>query len=333
MEFYNMKAFGKKIKELRKKRNFSRDYITEVSGISKGALTNIENGKSIPKLDTIHLLSIILKVDILMIFNDYRYNESSSFYKFSKNTYTDIIEGNIKALNESIRLYKEDSLTEVKKADVVIRKSVEREVAFFEIHLHYNSSRSNDVEYSIHNIFKKLEEIDYHFLDQTNFDYIDYRIGFLLADLLRRANQFEKSQRYLEQIEKELGKAVLNDDSISEFTILLCSGYAYLFHRLDEHEKVINYAMQGIELSYKSRQYQFLYIFYFRKIIASYMAKRNDYHDDVETLIMFLHANREYRVLENVVNSIEKQYKEIHEYLTKNEYLMQIINKAKETKV
>ena len=65
MDPYNV---SEEIKKLRKKRGYSLNTFSELSGISKGYLSKIENGVNVPTITTIHKIATALKVDVTHFF-------------------------------------------------------------------------------------------------------------------------------------------------------------------------------------------------------------------------------------------------------------------------
>ncbi len=53
---------GKRIKEIRKKRNLTQEKLAELAGIETPSLSNIENGKNYPNNETLEKLSEALQV-------------------------------------------------------------------------------------------------------------------------------------------------------------------------------------------------------------------------------------------------------------------------------
>lgn len=65
---------GKRIKEIRKKRNYTQEKLAELAGIEIPSLSNIENGKNYPNYETLEKLSNALDVSPyeLYIFEYYK---------------------------------------------------------------------------------------------------------------------------------------------------------------------------------------------------------------------------------------------------------------------
>ncbi len=69
---------GKRIKELRKNRNYTQEKLAELAGIEIPSLRNIENGKNYPSNDTLENLSKALGVrpfQLLYLFEYYQPQE------------------------------------------------------------------------------------------------------------------------------------------------------------------------------------------------------------------------------------------------------------------
>lgn len=58
------KRIGKRISELRRKRGLTSEKLSYENGISKGYLSDIENGKKLPSLKMLHTIAQALEVDI-----------------------------------------------------------------------------------------------------------------------------------------------------------------------------------------------------------------------------------------------------------------------------
>ena len=59
-----MPLYEIKLKELRKRARLTLVELAERTGVSKSALSKIETGESVPKIDTIVLLVIFLKCEL-----------------------------------------------------------------------------------------------------------------------------------------------------------------------------------------------------------------------------------------------------------------------------
>ncbi len=63
-----IKNLGKKIKSLRKKNNITLTRLSELSGVSQGYLSRIENGKHDPTFSVLLQIARALKIQIGMLY-------------------------------------------------------------------------------------------------------------------------------------------------------------------------------------------------------------------------------------------------------------------------
>ncbi|WIV11843.1 helix-turn-helix domain-containing protein [Proteiniborus sp. MB09-C3] len=77
--YYNLSLFGKKLCKLRQALGFAQDEIARLSSINIQTLRRIENGKVIPKQETLELLSPIYKKDLNNLLLKYRMDDYSGF--------------------------------------------------------------------------------------------------------------------------------------------------------------------------------------------------------------------------------------------------------------
>lgn len=60
----------KKVKTLRKQKNMTLKEMAEKTKLSEGFLSNIENCKRVPSLDTLDKIAIALRIDIVDFFKN-----------------------------------------------------------------------------------------------------------------------------------------------------------------------------------------------------------------------------------------------------------------------
>ncbi len=62
------KRIGKKISDIRRKRGMTSEKLAYENGISKGYMSDIENGKKLPSLNMLNQIARALNVDIKDLF-------------------------------------------------------------------------------------------------------------------------------------------------------------------------------------------------------------------------------------------------------------------------
>ncbi len=78
------KLLGKRIKELRKERNYTQDVLAEKANIEPASLSNIENGKNYPTAETLEKIAFALEVEVyqLYIFDHLKELSNSEMIKY-----------------------------------------------------------------------------------------------------------------------------------------------------------------------------------------------------------------------------------------------------------
>ena len=92
MFYYDLEAFGKELRYIRKSLKLTQKDIANRAFINIDTLRRIENGKVMPKQETLDLMSIILKRDLNEVLLKYRLKDYSTFHKI-KNSIENKIEG------------------------------------------------------------------------------------------------------------------------------------------------------------------------------------------------------------------------------------------------
>jgi transcriptional regulator with XRE-family HTH domain len=67
-EFKYLKAFGKRVADIRRKRGLTQEQLAELADMTTLSLSYIEQGRRWPRLATIHRLADCLKVPISELF-------------------------------------------------------------------------------------------------------------------------------------------------------------------------------------------------------------------------------------------------------------------------
>lgn len=64
-----LKGYGKRIKELRKKKKWSQEFLGEKIGVTKSFISKIENESYKPNLETLNDIAKVLDVDFIDLFD------------------------------------------------------------------------------------------------------------------------------------------------------------------------------------------------------------------------------------------------------------------------
>lgn len=147
---YNLNMFGKNLKDIRKSLNLTQKEVADLAYIDPVTLRRIENGKVIPKLETLELLSPIYKQDLIDLLIKYRFDDYLAFYEIKKRIESKIDNGELNNLQVEVKGLK-ILLSTIK--NTYCKKLVTQLLFFIEaIILYYNNSNEEALDKLIESI-------------------------------------------------------------------------------------------------------------------------------------------------------------------------------------
>lgn len=97
---YDLDTFASKIKALRKSLGYTTAYVSKSTGVNQRTIVHLENGKQIPRIDTIQILSSFYKCDLLTLLS-FGIKDSTTYKLFSEIS-EQSAKGNIATLRETL---------------------------------------------------------------------------------------------------------------------------------------------------------------------------------------------------------------------------------------
>lgn len=83
-------SIGTQIKEIRKQKGYTIQDLANATGISKGMLSKVENGRTIPSLSSLFSITSALKIDLSLFFNNIESNNSLKYQIKRKHEYSQV---------------------------------------------------------------------------------------------------------------------------------------------------------------------------------------------------------------------------------------------------
>ncbi|MGH2331959.1 helix-turn-helix domain-containing protein [Thermoanaerobacter mathranii] len=102
MFYYDLEGFGEELKNIRKSLGLSQTDVSEYGFINRDTLRKIENGKVIPKQETLELLSNLYKKDLNELLLRYRLKDYPAFSTVKSSLENKLEGGNFENLKEDI---------------------------------------------------------------------------------------------------------------------------------------------------------------------------------------------------------------------------------------
>ncbi len=279
---YDMHKFSEELKSLRSSLGFTIDNVCMKTGISRSTIKMLEKGTSVPKFETLQILSHFYKIDLILVLNKYKnlWQLTSLYEKL--NHY--MANGNTELLKSG--LIEANHLMQSKDLNPVIFNDILQMKLLFEgleIAIQYTDSASELMEQAISKLCASLKVMNSGFeveaFHQYKYNAVEYKILFSLASMLGIQRQCELSNRILFHIIHYLDFSSQVDRNDIVLKSKALATIAYNFHRIDDHEKVIEYATIGIEFSIKNDTYQYLPLLLARKGTALYNLNRENWND------------------------------------------------------
>jgi transcriptional regulator with XRE-family HTH domain len=282
---------------LRKNLGYSREYVSRVSGVNADTIRKIENGDVLPRFETLELLSLVYKVNLLQLLDQCKSNTTITHFYDSIDYYIardDISE--IHRTTSDFLLFSNE-----KRAQLLWNPNEMKQLSlFFEaIDLLYSEDSHKydrglalliDAMKVTINTFA-LENWHAHLYNQ-----LELRLLYCMASILIHLDHFQTSidilQFMLERFDFT-GHANLNE----KFTIIKTySLISYNYHMLDNHEKSLEFANIGIEYSQKNALMHHLPLLLSRKGVALYNLKNNDFKKYLDQAVQLLMIQENYNL-------------------------------------
>lgn len=282
MYHYNLSLFGEELRKIRKQFGFTLEDVSELSGVSHDALGRIENGKVIPKYETLEYLSIVYKQDLNALLLKYRIDDYSAFYDIKTRLEAKIDKDEFYTLDVEVRELKK--LIEFIYSDFY-KIYIEQLILLTEAIILYKKNHKYDEALSKLIKAMKLTNSDFTLDDYSSFIYssMELRILMNIAFILNRLNNKEE---YLEILEFCISAV----DSKDEIYPKICHNLAGAYRRIKNYGKALELSHEGINACQRNRNYVGLSLLYYSKGLSEYELNKNEYIQTLRTALMLCEA-------------------------------------------
>lgn len=300
--YYDLEAFGEELKNIRKSLGLSQSDVAEQAFISRDTLRKIENGKVIPKQETLDLLSHLYKKDLNELLLKYRLKDYSTFFDIKSSLEKKLESGDFESLRDDI-----DRLKKLlEKGDMSLYYSKLLNQLLLTAESVFEKTINENYEKAMEKLQKAMEITipNFSLSNYADFVYSDMEIRILMnmALLLRKIEGAEKSLEVL--------LFCLHNLSSEEWEtrIRLYYNISYTYHILSLAEESLHYANLGIETCIKNNTLSGLGLLYFRKAIAEYNLGREEYKDSLSKSIHLLEITGQEKLIKTIMESCRKFY-------------------------
>ncbi|KHO63080.1 XRE family transcriptional regulator [Thermoanaerobacter sp. YS13] len=300
--YYDLEAFGEEIKNIRKSLGLSQSNVTEQVFISRDTLRKIENGKVIPKQETLDLFSHLYKKDLNELLLKYRLKDYSIFFDIKSSLEKKLESGDFESLRDDI-----DRLKKLlEKGDMSLYYSKLLNQLLLIANSVFEKTINENYEKAMEKLQKAMEFTipNFSLSNYTDFVYSDMEIRILMnmALIIKKTEGVQKSLEMLLFCLENLSPEEW------ETKIKIYYNISYNYHILSLAEESLHYANLGIETCVKNNTLSSLGLLYFRKAIAEYNLGREEYKDSLSKSIHLLEITGQEKLIKTIMESCRKFY-------------------------
>lgn len=300
--YYDLEAFGEELKNIRKSLGLSQIDVSKHGFINRDTLRKIENGKVLPKQETLELLSHLYKKDLNELLLKYRLKDFPTFFDIKCSLEKKLESGDFESLRDDI-----DRLKKLlEKGDMSLYYSKLLNQLLLTAESVFEKTINENYEKAMEKLQKAMEITipNFSLSNYADFVYSDMEIRILMnmALLLKKIEGAEKSLEVL--------LFCLHNLSSEEWEtrIRLYYNISYTYHILSLDEEALHYANLGIGTCVKNNILSGLGLLYFRKAIAEYNLGREEYKDSLSKSIHLLEITGQEKLIKTIMESCRKFY-------------------------
>lgn len=276
---YDLKAFSKRLKEIRKSLGYTQDNVVFGTGLSSETLRKLENGITIPRYDTIEILSMFYKVDLQSVLNQYK--SSKDLIKYYELVDYHILGFNIASLQDTIGEFL--AFKQTANLNLISEKELDQlELFFTGLQVSYSNNLSKEVQMKsleMHKEALKSTNPSFSFdrWREFNYNHVELRILFSIASLYGFLRECKMSNDILMFILDALDQSSYSKHYDKLLIVKVYGLISYNYHRDSDDKNIIKYAELGIDYCKKQGIMAGLPLLLFRKGVAKYHLGHIDY--------------------------------------------------------
>lgn len=303
---YDLTNFSSKLKSIRKSLGFSQSEVSENTGINSDTLRRLENGLSIPRFDTLEVLSQFYKENLILILDSYKIDSQLSYFYDLIDYY--MVNEDIESISKTIKSF--ETFINNNTFHMVDDREINQLKLFFKgLELSIKSDKKSVAEAI--NVLEKSLKISIPMFklevwDTFKFNFLEFRILFSIASLEGFNRNCDLSNSIILYILN-----YLDPSPYSKFyeKMLIVKSYAilsYNYHRLDQHSLAYEYSEKGYNFCIKYSIMAYLHLLLFRKGVAMFHLGLQGYDQYIEQSIALLTIQKNNSVAQNYIQHLEK---------------------------
>jgi len=300
---YDLSKFSNRLKSIRKTLGYAQLEVSESTGINSDTLRRLENGLSIPRFDTLEVLSQFYKVNLILLLDSYKISSQLSYYYDLIDYY--MINNDTDSITKTIQNFEENIIAnEFNMVD--IRDIEQLKLFFIGLKLSYQSNNEANKDSLIY-LVKSLQISNPLFnienWQRYKYNFLELRILFTIASIEGHSRNCELSNDILTMILSYLDTSKYAKHYEKVLVIKSYAIMSYNYHRLDIHEMALQYSEIGIQFCIDNSIMTYLALLLSRKGMAMYHLKMDGYQAFILQAIELLKIQKK--------DSLAKEYEAI----------------------
>ncbi|MGP1433982.1 MAG: helix-turn-helix domain-containing protein [Catonella sp.] len=296
---YNLKVFSQKLRTIRKSLMLHKDYIADKTGISIKTIVRLENGKCLPNLDTLELLSPLYKTDLVRLLVECQFNDYYTFTSITNEIENKIDNGEFDKLESSLKLLEKFSYS---ISNEYYKGFILQQILFIDGILQYSRNEYN-LALDTYTKALKITEPDFT---------LDKYSDFVLSDTeVRILMNIGFTLDKLKETKNSLDIMLFCKDSLDETAAIypkICHNIAVIYSKMEIFSKSLAYYNEGITACRKSRQPLGLGLLYYGKGYSEYKLGNDNYLDSFKTAITLCNAFEQDKLKETIISKCMEHY-------------------------
>lgn len=304
---YNTKDFGNYIKNLRKALGLTQMDVEKLSNISIDAIRRLENGSVIPRYDTLVFLSLTYKKDLIREFNSFsNINEIMEFYHKIDKLVANFNEETLNQLKNDYHKYITNS-DSIELINSVLKKQIS--LIIDGIVLFYKEKKIEDAQKKfLKAMTLSINDFSINKFKKYKYTLLELRLLMLIGMTLLSQKSAILSNKILNHCLTTLNTSLYASIDEKMLIAKLMFNISYNYHINDEFEESLQMADEGIRYCNDHFISFALPGLLFRKGVAMYNLKNNDYSKFFNQALTLLEIQNNLQLYQIYHETIAKMY-------------------------
>lgn|GEM_PF-3570238 len=306
---YNLKKFGLDLRKIRKRLGLSQTEVASRISMQRDTFTRLENGMSIPKIETLSKLSNIYGRDIFLLFCEHRITVDNYISDNLQIVSKHFGNHNYSLINDEIKKF-EDTFSDIDYYDKdYLIKKVNQYKAFLESIANINSTIDDRSREHITKLFLSLELSQSEIKKQNvKLDKLELRIIIMLGTVYRYKNELISTIDLLNLSLKVINREYNNDKEYLYFYILVQFNRMSYYHRLDQFSAVKIAYEETLQVIDDKLGIRLLFGFFTRAGMNKHFMKEPHFEGLVQAGLQLLKDNDELVLYESNLKNLKEKY-------------------------